>query len=193
MPTSSLFEWMSCPSLTFIISNNTNLRLANLTLNNSHWLIKEIHWSITIDTIIFSFIFFWRIQPHVFNRDKNTKSLSLSDSQKLPAPVLDKLYQNDGGSKLSIYAISEAKALQALVNEYLSSTKGSELLLLNKFVWRIGRHLVTFISLDNNELLMTKCRHLQGRILLNVVMKLTTTTAWRWSCSGKKNRDEKTT
>ena len=53
--------------------------------------------------------------------------------------------------------ISEAKALRALVNEYLSPTTGSELLLLNTCVQTISRHIVSVISLGNNELLMIKC------------------------------------
>ena len=162
------------------------LDLIMSTLDNSYWLIKETHWSITIDTVIFSLTFFWRVTPHVFNINKKTESLSLSNSQKLSAPLSDKLYQNDGGSKLSIDVISEAKALFALVNEFLSSTTGRELLLLNTFLRTIGRHLVTFISLGNDELLMTKYRHIS--------MKLkTTTTPWRLSCSDKKDRNKKTT
>ena len=117
----------------------------------------------------------------------------LSNSPKLHTLLSHKLYQHDGGSKLSIDVISEAKLLRALVNEYLPSTIGSELLLLNKCVWTIGRHLVTVTSLGNNELLMTKCQPIANTIIFNTFMKLTATTAWRWSCSDKKDRNKKTT
>ena len=108
-----------------LLVTTLTLYLVISTLDNSYWLIKEIYWYITIDTIIFSLTFFWRIRPHIFNIDKITQSSSLSNSQKLSASLSYKLYQNDGDHKLSIDAISEAKALWALINEYLSSTTGS--------------------------------------------------------------------
>ena len=87
------------------------------------------------------------------------------------------LYQYDGGSKLSIDIINDTNAFRALVNEYLSSTGGSGLFLWNKLVQTKRRHFITVSSLNDSELLMTKCRHFKGRIIFNIVMKLTTTTA----------------
>ena len=81
-----------------------------------------------------------------FSIDKHTHFSSLRNSHKLPLPLSDSFYQNDGVTTRSIGMISDAKALRALVNEYLSSTTGSEMLLLNKVVQTIGRHLVTVIS-----------------------------------------------
>ena len=88
--------------------------------------------------------------------------------------------------------ISDAKVLRVLVNEYLSLTTGSELLLLHTLVQIIGRYLVTDISLDDNELFMTKCPPGTDTILFIIDMKLTTTTAWRWSCIDKTDRNKKT-
>ena len=182
----SLLEFLlSVPTLT--------LYLLISTIDNSYWLIKEIHCFIIIDNIIFSFTFFWQIKPHVFNIDRNTQSLSLNNSQKLPTPLSNTLYQNDGGSKLSINMICEAKVLRALVNEYLSSATGSELLLLNKFVWITGGHFVTVISLDDNELVIMNGPAITSINNFKVDMKLTKTMAWRWSCSDKKDRNKKTT
>ena len=73
--------------------------------------------------------------------------------------------------------INDTNASQALVNEYLSSTVGSEMFLWNKFVRVNGGHFVTVTSLDNNELFITKCPPVTDRIIFNVVMKLTITTA----------------
>ena len=67
--------------------------------------------------------------------------------------------------------ISEAKVLWALVNEYLSSTAGSEVLLYNKFVRTIGRHLLTFTSLGSNELLKKKYRSITNTIVFNIDTK----------------------
>ena len=87
-------------------------------------------------------------------------------------PLSFKLYQYDGGSKPLIDVIDEAKALRALVNEYLSSTVVSELFLLNKFVWITGGHFVTVISLDDNELIMTKFPPVTNIIIFKVDMKV---------------------
>ena len=38
---------------------------------------------------------------------------------------------------------------------------------------------------------MTKLRPITNTILFNIYTKLTTTTAWRWSCSDKKDRNKK--
>ena len=55
------------------------------------------------------------------------------------------LYKNDGGSKVSIGVIIDAKTLRVLANMYLLSTTCSELLLLDKCIRTIGGHLVTVI------------------------------------------------
>jgi len=68
--------------------------------------------------------------------------------------------------------INEAKTLRALVNEFVSSTGGSELSFLNKFVRMTGGHFVTVISLDNNELVMIKYAPVTNTILLKVDMKV---------------------
>ena len=82
------------------------------------------------------------------------------------------LYQYDGGFKLSIDVINDTNALRALVNEYVSSTVGSEMFLWNKFVRVNGGHFVTVTSLDNNELFITKCPPVTDRIIFNVDMKV---------------------
>ena len=82
------------------------------------------------------------------------------------------IYQYDGDSKLSINMINDTKALQALVNEYLSSKVGSEMFLWNKFVRMNGGHFVTVTSLDNNELFMTKCPPVTNIIIFKVEMKV---------------------
>ena len=134
------------------------LHLIISTLLNSYWLIIKIYWSFTIDTINFPLTSFWRIITHSFNIDKNAHPSSLSNLHKPPSPLSDKIYQHDGGSKLSIDVISDAKEFRALVNDYLSYTTCSDMSLLNKFVRTIGRHLVTVISLGNTEVLMIKYR-----------------------------------
>ena len=75
--------------------------------------------------------------------------------------------------------INKDNALQAFVNEYLSSAVGSEMFLLSKFVRMTGGHFVTVISLDDNELFIIKCPSVTNTIMFNVDMKLTTTTGWR--------------
>ena len=75
--------------------------------------------------------------------------------------------------------INKDNALQAFVNEYLSSAVGSEMFLLNKFVRMTGGHFVTVISLDDNELFIIKCPSVTNKIMFNVDMKLMTTTGWR--------------
>ena len=82
------------------------------------------------------------------------------------------LYQYDGGSKLFIDVINDTNALRALVNEYLSSTVGSEMFLWNKYVRVNGGHFVTVTSLDNNKLFMKKCPPVTDRIIFNVDMKV---------------------
>ena len=79
--------------------------------------------------------------------------------------------------KLSIDVINNANALRSLVNEYALSTVGSELFLLNKFVRMSGGYFVTVISLDDNELFMTKCPPDTDIILFNIDMKLTSKVA----------------
>ena len=68
--------------------------------------------------------------------------------------------------------INEGKVLRTLVNEYISSTTGSELLLLNKFVRMIGGHFFTVICLDDNELIMTKCLPVTDKFRFNSDMKV---------------------
>ena len=87
------------------------------------------------------------------------------------------LYQYDGDSKLSIEEINKANALRALVNEYLSPTVDSEMFLFNKFELRFAGPLLTVLSLDNNELVMINGPAITSRIIFNVDVKLTTTTA----------------
>ena len=82
------------------------------------------------------------------------------------------LYQYDGGFKFSINLINDTNALRALVNEYMSSTVGSEMFLWNKFVRVNGGHFVTVTSLNNNELFITKCPPVTDRIIFNVDMKV---------------------
>ena len=82
------------------------------------------------------------------------------------------VYQYEVGSKLSIDVINKANVLRALVNEYLSSTVGSEMFLLNKFVRMTGGHFVTVISLDDNELFMTQYPPVTNTIISNVDMKV---------------------
>ena len=133
------------------------LTIAISTLLNSYWLKNVIHVSFSIEIDVFLLTFFWQIRPHIFSIEKNRQSSSLNNSHKLPLPLPDNLYQYNGSSKLSIDVINyEANTLWALVKEYLSSTTGSELLLLNKFVRMTGGHFVTVISLDDDELIMTK-------------------------------------
>ena len=74
-----------------------------------------------------------------------------------------------------IYAINEADALRALVNESLSPTVDSELFLLNKFIGMPVGPFVTVISLDDNELLMMKSSTVTDKIIFIVDMKLTLT------------------
>ena len=97
------------------------------------------------------------MSSHFSNIDKNTYSSSLSISYKLTLTLSDKLYQHDESFNVSIDVISEDKVLLTHVKEYVSSTTCSEMLYLNKFVRTIGRHLVTVISLGNNELLKCRC------------------------------------
>ena len=82
------------------------------------------------------------------------------------------LYEYDGGSKLSIDAINDTKALRVLVNEYLSTTVGTEIFLLNKFVRVNGEHFVIVTYLDNDELFMTKCPPVTDRIIFEVDIKV---------------------
>ena len=96
------------------------------------------------------------------------------------------LYQYDWGSKLWIDVINEVSALQALVNEYLSPMVDSELFLLKKFVLIPVSPFVIVISLDENELLMTKSLAVTDTIVFKVDMKLITTTVWRWNYCVKK-------
>ena len=161
----------------FIISNNTKFILNNFNFRQFVVTNKRnplIHYNWYCHLLV---NFLLTNETTCFNIDKIKYFSSLSNAQKLPAPLSDKLYQYDCGSKLSIDVIREAKILRALVNEYLSSTTRSELLLLNKFVcW----HLVTVISLSNDELLMTKYWLITNIILFNIDTKLSTTIAWRW-------------
>ena len=168
MNTISLLDWL-------LLAATLTLDLIIPTLVNSYWLINKIYWSFTINTIIFPLTFFWRITPHVFSIDKNTYSSSLSISYKLTLILSDKLYQHDGSSNFSIDVIIEDKVLLTHVKEYVSSTTCSEMLYLNKFVRTIGWHLVTVISLGNNELLKIKCRSITLTILFHIDMKRTTT------------------
>ena len=82
------------------------------------------------------------------------------------------LYQYDGDSKLYIDVTDDTNALRALVNEYLSSTIGSEILLWNKFVSTKWELFVTVTSLDNNELFMTKGPHFVDTIMFKIYMKV---------------------
>ena len=68
--------------------------------------------------------------------------------------------------------INEANVLRTLVNEYVSSTVGSEILLLNKSVRMTAGHFVTVISLDDKELIMTKCPPVIYTIIFNLDMKV---------------------
>ena len=106
-----------------------------------------------------------------------SQSSSRNNSHKLPLPLLDMLYQYNGGSKLSVNVVNKTNVLRALVNEYLLSTVGSDMFLLNKFVRMTGGHFVTVISLDGNELFMKKCPLVTDIIIFNIDMRLTTTTA----------------
>ena len=101
------------------------------------------------------------------------------------------LYQYDVDSKLWIDVINEANALRDLINEYLSPTVDTELFLLNKFVRMFVGLFVTVISLDDNDLLITTSPAITDTIIFKVDMKLTIITAWRLSCSDKKDRDKK--
>ena len=87
------------------------------------------------------------------------------------------LYQYDGDSKLSIDVISATNTLRALVKEYLSSTKGSDMLLCLNFVRTKWGHFVTVSSLDDDELFMSECPYFSDRIFFKVEMMVTTTTA----------------
>ena len=69
-------------------------------------------------------------------------------------------------------AINDTNALRALVNEYLSSTVGSEMFLWNKFVRMNRGHFVTVTSLDNNELFMTKYPLVTDKIIFQVYMNV---------------------
>ena len=72
--------------------------------------------------------------------------------------------------------MNEANALHALVNEYLSPTVDSELLLLKKFVRVPVGAFVTAISLNDNELhIMTKSPTVTDAIIFKVDRKLITT------------------
>ena len=66
------------------------------------------------------------------------------------------VYKKDEGSKFSIDVIAVIKVLRFLVNECLLYTIGSGLLLLNNIIRTIGGHFVTVVSLDDNQLLITK-------------------------------------
>ena len=74
------------------------------------------------------------MSPQFSSIDKSIYSSSSSNLHKLPSLYLDKLYQQDGGSKLSIDMISEEKVFLVLVGEYLSSMIGSEILFPRKYV-----------------------------------------------------------
>ena len=87
------------------------------------------------------------------------------------------LYQYDGDSELSIEEISKANVLRALVNEYLSPTVDNEIFLFNNFELRFTEPTFTVISLDDNELVMMNSPAITSRIIFNVDVKLTTTTA----------------
>ena len=126
----------------FIINYYTVLRHSKF--NITHFVLtQKINWYISINFLLTdnTTCFYYRLK-HTFS--------SLNNSRKLPLPLSDNLYQYDGDSKRSIHMINEAKALRALVNEYLSSTAGSKLLLSNKLAWMTGGHFVTVISLDDN-------------------------------------------
>ena len=75
-----------------------------------------------------------------------------------------------------IYAINEADALRALVNEYLSPTVDSELFLLNKFVRMPAGSFVTVMYLDYNDLLMTNIPAVTYTFIFKIEMNLTRTT-----------------
>ena len=75
--------------------------------------------------------------------------------------------------------INESNVLRALVNEYLSLTVDNELFLLNKCVRMPIEPFFTVLSLDDNDLLMTKSPAIFDIIIFKVDMKLTTTTARR--------------
>ena len=111
------------------------------TLINSYWLKYIIYLFFSTDNDVFPLTFFWRIRPHVLNIDKHTQYSSRINSHKLPLSLLDILHKYDWGYKPSINVIKKTNALRALVNEYLSSTVGSEMSLLNKVVWMTGRLL----------------------------------------------------
>ena len=68
--------------------------------------------------------------------------------------------------------INDTNAFRALVNDYLSSTIGSVLILWNKFVRMNGGYFVTVASLDDNELFMTKCPPVTDTIIFQVDMKV---------------------
>ena len=82
------------------------------------------------------------------------------------------LSQCNGYYKLSIGAISDTNAFRALVKDNLPSTGGSGLFLWNKFVRTKRRHFITVLSLDDNELFMTKFRYFNYRIIFKVEMKV---------------------
>ena len=127
----------------------------------------------TIDPfeLLFSFhhqYFFWLMSPQFSSIDKIIYSSSSSNLHKLPSLYLDKLYQQDGGSKLSIDIISEEKVFLVLVGEYLWSTIGSEILFPRKYVWVIVRHFITRSSWEFNDDMITKCRPSAERIVLQM-------------------------
>ena len=127
-----------------------------------------------------------------FHYRLKTHSSSRNNSHKLPIPFSDMLYQYDGGSKLWIDLINEANILRALVNDHLSPMVDSELFLLNKFVRMTIEPFTTVISLDDNEILMTKSPTVTDTTIFKVDMNLTPTMASRWSCSVKQIETKKT-
>ena len=129
-----------------------NLEVDILTSHNSYRLNNAFHLTCSIIYDDSPLIIFWRIRPHVLIIDRNTYYSNLNNSHKLPIPLSDMLNQCDGGSKLSIGVISDAKALRALVKEYLPSTIGSGMLLCLNFVRTKRGHFVTVSSLDYDEL-----------------------------------------
>ena len=75
--------------------------------------------------------------------------------------------------------INEANVSRSLANEYLSPTVVSELFLLKTIVRMTVELFVIVISLDDNELLMTKSSTVTDKIIFIVDMKLTPTMASR--------------
>ena len=73
--------------------------------------------------------------------------------------------------------INEANVLPAIVNEDLSPMVDSELFILNKFVRMPIGLFVAVISLNDNEVLITKRPVITDTNIFKVETKLTTTTA----------------